>query len=153
MLKSNSVVLDSINRRVTARGSIWRWRAAGLITRATAQIVRIIEMKWSCCWMVDNFSLKPWLKTAINWKPNSAWMPGSTIRHSSSMCLAAESNDSCSFWSAIVKAAEQIVGQYLTNLSGWIYLKNDPPCTAEQFIFWFSPKAVRKRRQQLPMSQ
>jgi len=51
---------------------------------------RNMAPKCSACSPEVSFWSKPSLKTAMSWNPKSAWMPGSTIRHSSSRCPAAE---------------------------------------------------------------
>ena len=43
-----------------------------------------------------SFWSKPGLNTTVNWKPNNAWMPGRTMRHSSRRFLAAWLSDNSS---------------------------------------------------------
>src|SRR5260221_1958621 len=108
MTGSYSVEASHRNRSLTSCGSVWRCSAAGVMTSAIESVVRMIATRCTICPTPESFSSKPSLNTAISWKPKRAWIPGSTVRHSSSRCAAAESSEICSFlpvpmgfWSAI----------------------------------------------------
>src|SRR5690349_11072506 len=75
--------------------------------RATSAIAMVCRI-WSAAL---RSRAKRSLKTAISWKPNSAWMPGSTMRHSSaSICAASESLSSCRSSRRAVRAMGWSVG-------------------------------------------
>src|SRR4051812_16680795 len=84
-------------RSLTSLGSERRCSAAGVMTSAIDSAERMMATRCTSCSGCESFSPKPWLNTAISWKPNSAWMPGSTMRHSSSRCEAAESSEIACF--------------------------------------------------------
>ncbi len=83
-----------MNCREIASGSVWRWSAAGAITRTMAIVTSTIAARCSVRSVNDSCSPKPALKTAMSWNPKSACMPGTTVRHSSSTCVAASLSDS-----------------------------------------------------------
>src|SRR6185436_172936 len=85
-----------MNVSVTTRAPRWRWYAAGVITSATAIATSEIAARCSSWSGLSRSSAKRWLKTAISWKPKSAWIPGSTMRHSSRSVLAASASSSSS---------------------------------------------------------
>src|SRR5260221_68344 len=64
------------------------------MTNVTASETSTIAARWRI-WSARSSSVKRWLKTAISWKANSVWMPGSTMRHSSSSVCAASESFSC----------------------------------------------------------
>src|SRR5216683_301777 len=63
--------------------------------------IRVIARKWTNCSGLVSFSEKPGLNTTTSWKPNSAWMPGKTMRHSSSKYCAALESESSSLCSRL----------------------------------------------------
>src|ERR1051326_8951330 len=66
---------------------------------AMAIATRAMASKCRRCSETLSFSANAELKTATNWKPNRACMPGKTIRHSSSRYSAALDNGSSSLFS------------------------------------------------------
>src|SRR5688572_6863399 len=83
----------SMKRRLTEWRSVWRCRAAGAMTSAIDTATSTVAARCSSCWGAESLSWNVSSNTAISWKPKSAWIPGSTMRHSSRMKPAAASSE------------------------------------------------------------
>src|SRR5258705_3654780 len=79
------------------------------MTTAAAPATSTVAARWSCCSPADSACENPGLNTAMSWKPNSAWMPGSTMRASFNRCEAASGSDSACSRSAMLSARAVIV--------------------------------------------
>ena len=77
-------------------------KTAGVMMIATAMAVRAMASKCRRCSTGLSLSPNAELKTATNWKPNRAWIPGNTMRHSSSRYSAALERGSSSFFSSVL---------------------------------------------------
>src|SRR5687767_12937792 len=79
----------SMKRRLTEWRSVWRCRAAGAMTSAIDTATSTVAARCRSCCGSESLSWNVSSNTAISWKPRSAWIPGSTMRHASRMEPAA----------------------------------------------------------------